>query len=604
MILDAETPPKPPGSSRPTVRYTPAPSNSAYPQPVSYSTFPENQSTAHDSHCAECNSQHENRPLLHQHLPQSMHDDVEPPAYDEINPPSKSRKRFWLFVVLIVFVVCLSTSAWIFYKLNFVAGGSPPTKVPITRPTQPSNPTSDKGPSSLPTALPPPRTGKPDPTPPPHAPHPPSGRLPDRPFILPETGRTDLCSSWAYSGRLGDRRPGLRARGHPADQLAYTVPSLAPLHIEATSLCSTSQGSIIPCGSESTDRFASGALQVVAGDVKLPLVEIALVSTGDDQFQNLAICLMEAPHKAETGDGPINSGWALGIYELRTHPIPGRRGAPLQVSIVVTLPRGHTHNLSTSLSYFAQVVGPEVSMEPHALTFDTLQLRGGQGGGMDFLVRNVNAAVLRAESKVDNLRVDNSRISKLIHMRSENGIIGCNATLVQAGDSPPVRVDMKTTFGGISATTILDYSLATGIPRFEFDLHSEYNPTVGKILDPQGTDMISTGKFPQTLPIIKISSTSRYAFAQAVVPATYHGTMDIGSKYASIVTNDQANGIPGREVVWYESKTQSHRGAVRWNGRQGDRAGSINVFTEYATARILFLGLEDHNYGRWPHEGD
>ncbi|KAG8688160.1 hypothetical protein FRC11_005961 [Ceratobasidium sp. 423] len=497
-----------------------------------------------------------------------MHDNIEPPAYDEINPPPKSRKRPWLFGALIIFVVCLSTSAWIFYNLNVVAGGSPPTKGPITRP---SNPTSDQNPSPPPTSSPPSKTGEPNPTQPPRPPRPPSGHLPDLPFIIPKTGRTDLCSSWVYSGHLGDHQSSLRAQGHSSDQITYTVPSLAPLHIEATPLCPTSQGNVVPCDTEGSNRFASGTLQVVAGDVELPEIGIALTSTGYDQFQNLAICLMEAPHKTETENRPIHSGWVLGIYELRTHPMSGGRG-------------------------------PEVSIEPHALTFDTLELRGGQGGGMDFL--NVNAAVLRAESKVDNLIVDDSRISKLIHMRSENGIIGCNATLVQTGNSPPVRVDMKTIFGGISATTTLDYSLATGTPRFELDLHSEYNPPVGKILDPQGTNAILTGQVPQTLPTIKVSSTSRYAVAQAVVPATYHGTMDIGSKYASIVTNDQANGIPGREVVWYESKAQSNRGVVRWNGRPADETGSINVFTEYATARILFLGLEDHNHGRWPQEGD
>lgn len=118
------------------------------------------------------------------------------------------------------------------------------------------------------------------------------------------------------------------------------------------------------------------------------------------------------------------------------------------------------------------------------------------------------------------------------------------------------------------------------------------------MFDPHGTQLLRSHQFPQTLPIINVNATSRYAVAQVVVPVTYRGSVELASQYATIVTIDRASQLPGRIASW-DKRGKVYRGDVQWVGRPG-KAGSVHVSTEYATSRILFLGLEDDDIERWP----
>ncbi|KDN35931.1 hypothetical protein RSAG8_11194, partial [Rhizoctonia solani AG-8 WAC10335] len=138
-----------------------------------------------------------------------------------------------------------------FLQAKLGQGSSPSTSHLILRPSKPMN---DKNPFFSPIASLPARTETPIP---PQPPRPPSERLPDRPIVLPKTGRADLCSAWMYSDQPKARQSNSKIRSCPSDQLTYTVPSLAPLRIETTLFCSTSGGDEHP----TITRIPTGILQ-------------------------------------------------------------------------------------------------------------------------------------------------------------------------------------------------------------------------------------------------------------------------------------------------------------------------------------------------------
>ncbi|KAG8734679.1 hypothetical protein FRC11_003789, partial [Ceratobasidium sp. 423] len=320
-----------------------------------------------------------------------MYDDVEPPAYEEINitpKASASRNRFWTrcaAVLLGIFLICLTSYSYDLGKIR------QPIRTPSDTPTGPSLPvTSTKSPPS-PSPLPSPPSTPPTPSPPspsPSPPHrapslpplPPVSPIPDHdlptlPFIPPVKGRTDLCRPWAYSSKPGVR-PSF-SDNQPIDKLVYTVPTLAPIHMETSAICLTSNGTSEFCN-EYDDTYDSiaGKLQVVGAEVELPRIEITVQHGSEAGLDSTAVCLMKRPD--ENG----KDRWVMGLYAWRDPTTDDRDALLISMSIVVTLPRSQVHNFSTHLNYFTQVIGPETRTDSNTLTFDTLQARLGERGSL------------------------------------------------------------------------------------------------------------------------------------------------------------------------------------------------------------------------------
>ncbi|CAE6465893.1 unnamed protein product [Rhizoctonia solani] len=446
MILDVDSPPKSPTSSGPTVRQASGPSIGH--APVSYSTFPQTR------HGTQYNNEGsaETRPLLYQVSPESMYDDTEPPAYDEIHAtPKASASRNWFWtrgaaVLLGVFLVCLTFYSYDLSKIHR------PIRTPSDTPAGPSPPVTLTGspppPSPLPSPPSAPSNPSPPSSPPPLPPLPPVSPIPDLPtlpFIPPTKGRADLCRPWAYSSK-----PGVRpsySDSQPIDKLVYTVPTLAPIHLETAAICLTSNGTSELC-EEYDDTYDSiaGKLQVVAAEVELPQIEVTIQHGSEAGLDSTAVCLIKRPD--ESG----KDRWVLGLYAWRDPTTDDRDALLISMSIVVTLPRSRVHNFSTRLNYFTQVIGPETKTDSNTLTFETLQARLGERGSL--LVRNVTVATIQTRAFTDTQLIEDTRVTKSAQIRSDSGMIRCWVSLVQSEGSLPVQMDIQSEIGSESKPRI------------------------------------------------------------------------------------------------------------------------------------------------------
>ncbi|CAE7217543.1 unnamed protein product [Rhizoctonia solani] len=593
MILDIEPAPKSPASSGPTVRQISGPSSG---RQISYAIFPDvRPSTQQENN----SSGSETRPLLYQPT-EPIYEDAEPPSYEEINPSSKvsvARSRFWAGCTTVIMVASLLC-------LTFYSYGHSKIRQPDA-PGRSSPPVTTGGPIvPLPSPSPkfprPPSIPHPPSTPPP--PLPPISDLPDprtAPFVRPTKGRTDLCRPWAYSPK-----PAVRlsySDNRPMDRLVYIVPTLAPILMETSAICLTSSGTNELCR-EYDDSYDSvaGKLQVVGADIDLPRVEITIQHGSETGLDNTAVCLMKKPDE----DG--KDRWVVGLYQWIDTTTPDRDAALISMSIVVTLPWNQVHTFSTRLNYFAQTIGPEIKTDSNRLIFEKLQASLGERGSL--VVRNVTAATIQTTAYGDAQLVRDTRVTKSIHMESDTGVISCLVTLVQTKDSPPVRMDIQSVIGAVSATAILEYPSRLSIPpRYNIETYSKFSPSMVLIHDPQGTNLLrqNSKNLPPALPIIRVNTTSHLSIAQVAVPATFYGNLGLVSKHAAIVTIDHAKDIPGRTVS-YQPTSTGYRGAVQWAGRASrpDEIGSVSAKTEYASARLLFLGFDDDDITDWPENGD
>lgn len=557
MILDVDSLPKSPVASRPIARQPLASSESPHHGTESpYTTFIYPRDAGANVIYSDAT------PLLYDRGPQSMYDDLLPPAYDAIDGASQKTsvlRRFWAQCMAVFLIVLVGVGAFSVYHMR--KHEIAPTQPPHDRVKEPTlNPPSSPSPPPLPQL--------------PHFPD------PSAPHVPPKSGRTNLCHPWGYAPF--DNRP--------TDRLVYTVPSLLPIHIESASICPTSSGQLEFCSN--SDEPISGTLQVLGADIELPQIEVSLPHGADDSLENVSICLMQK-----------NNRWVLGLYAWGNEFTPLSQRSTASASILVKLPYAQVHTLSTNLDYFTQVVGPNVLAKTNALKFDTLRFHAEGRGGVD--VRNVTVATMYAKVEVDNLQIKDTLIAKSLRLESENGLLMCQVTLVHQDDSFPVEVDIRTTFGTVAMDATLEYpAQPKSAPLFDVNLYSTYSPAIVYIRDPRGTDSLATQTPLSVLPIIHANITSQYALTQASVPATYHGSIELSSEYAAIATNDRAKGLINRSVSWNERVGMVYRGAVEWtaNGAR-QQEGSVTVSTQFAAARLMFLGLMDANTDLWQEEG-
>ncbi|CCO36333.1 hypothetical protein BN14_10467 [Rhizoctonia solani AG-1 IB] len=448
----------------------------------------------------------------------------------------------------------------------------------------------------------PPSRGNPSPAPsvpslplPPLPPTSPIPDLPDLAVILPVQGRTDLCFPWAYSSKPG-LHP-LASDNRPIDKLVYTVPTLAPIHLETSAICPTPEGTTKFCDQydETYDSIA-GKLQVVGADIDLPRIEITVQHGSVAGQDNVAVCLMK---KSDENGG---ERWLFGLYAWKDPTGHGQDSLLASMSIIVTLPRTRVHSLSTKLNYFAQTIGPEVKMDSNALVFDTLQARLGERGSLT--IRNVTAATIETTAFGDMQTIQDTRVTKMLQMRSDTGFISCSVSLVHDKGSSPAQIDLHSNLGTVAVEAALEYpSLAPGLFQFSIKAYSAYSPAMILVRDPQGTSLLRQNPhLNPPLPTLRLNATSSLSIAQVSVPATYQGKFSLNSKHAAIVTVDHAKNLMQRFVSWDRPKNGGYRGHVRWAEREEipGEAGSIVATTEYASARLLFLGLEDDDIKTWP----
>jgi len=143
-------------------------------------------------------------------------------------------------------------------------------------------------------------------------------------------------------------------------------------------------------------------------------------------------------------------------------------------------------------------------------------------------------------------------------------------------------------------------------PVFDLTAYTQFGRPMFWVVDAAGTASLRAGQLPSVLPIIHMNITSSYATAQALLPPTYHGTLDLSSQFAAIVKLDHAKDLPGRSIEWHNAANGVHHGLVQWEGRhekEQDR-GSVYMATEYAAARLLLMGPEDGTIEHWPKEGN
>ncbi|KAG8784880.1 hypothetical protein FRC12_018185 [Ceratobasidium sp. 428] len=314
MILDTEQNPKSPTLSVPgshsQSHVSPRASQNLRGH-VSYSTFP----TISD---ARTNAQNLDNTsdltalLSHSSpFPETINDDEQPPAYDSID---SKRAGGWLWirgaaVILVVLLTCVVWASYEFSRNIKATPDQPPRPPPETYPpsTIPPPPTSSA--QDLPTQIPLP-------------PLPPYNHFPttpNSPYVVPDVGRIDLCRPWAYSLDTG-ARPAY-SDGKPVDRLVYTIPSIAPIHIEASAICPTSEGLNRYCTEYDNSKDAvSGRLNVVGGDVELPTVELFVQHGSELGLEDLSICLVQQSlSEGEVVGGRIIDGF-LGLTYVRSVP--------------------------------------------------------------------------------------------------------------------------------------------------------------------------------------------------------------------------------------------------------------------------------------------
>lgn len=405
-----------------------------------------------------------------------------------------------------------------------------------------------------------------------------------------------MCRPWAYLSKHGIR-PSF-ADNRPIDKLVYTVPTLGPIHLETSAICLTSDGISQFCEDyDDTHDSIAGKLQVIGADIELPQIEVTIQHGSETGLDNTAVCLMKKP------DGNGKDRWVLGLYAWRDPASSDRDPLLISMSIVVTLPRSQVHTLSTRLNYFAQTIGPETKTDSNTIVFDSLRARLGQRGGL--VIRNVTATEIQTEAYEDTQMVMDTRVTKSIQMESDSGMIGCFVTLVQTEGAPPVRMDLHSMVGTVSTLATLDYPHLSFPPQYNLEVSSKYSFAVIVVQDPRGTNLLRLhpGVVPSILPIIRVNATSHLSVAQVSVPPTFYGSVGLVSKHAEIVTIDHAKYLPGRTVSYKPTGT-GYKGSVRWVGKenQEEEPGFVSATTEYASARLLFLGLDDDDISNWPEE--
>ncbi|KAH7320493.1 hypothetical protein B0J17DRAFT_295380 [Rhizoctonia solani] len=126
MILDADSPPKSPVTSRPTVRQSPS-------SPLRHVTtaFPYPRDARANTIYSETTS------LLYDRAPQSMYDDQQPPAYDDINGTSQkmsARRRLWARCVVALLIVLGGVGSFSAYHLKNRTIPTQPSRDPVKEP--------------------------------------------------------------------------------------------------------------------------------------------------------------------------------------------------------------------------------------------------------------------------------------------------------------------------------------------------------------------------------------------------------------------------------------------------------------------------------------
>ncbi|KAG8739271.1 hypothetical protein FRC10_005833 [Ceratobasidium sp. 414] len=135
-------------------------------------------------------------------------------------------------------------------------------------------------------------------------------------------------------------------------------------------------------------------------------------------------------------------------------------------------------------------------------------------------------------------------------------------------------------------------------------VYSRFSRATLWMTNQQGTKVLRANPVPAILPTIRVNLTSEFAIAQAMLPATYHGSIDLRSQYARAGAIDHASRLPGRAVEWPERGEGAARGSVRWVGAWRGDGGRAHVSTEFATVRLLFFGLDAVPLESWPKESD
>ncbi|KAG8703650.1 hypothetical protein FRC09_004052 [Ceratobasidium sp. 395] len=580
MILDVGQNPKSPI----TIPDSPTSHNTILQSPqthVSYATFTSTSSQVHDR---GSNAPVSDTTGLLAHSYDYSIGDEQPPAYDEIRPKSISRKIKTFFgvrfatIAVIGFLVC---SAWAGYNFYRFRRSIPDTRHPPSNrpPPLPSGP--------LPSLPPPPN----------HLPN-----DPDAPYIIPTAGRTDLCHPWAYSAIEANSRPST-LENRPTDRLSYTVPSLAPIYIETEAICPGLKSHSKRCTKYDGMKDAiAGKLQVVGGDIDLPKIDITVQHGSGQGLEDFSICLMRRPRQVEKKAAKSEDyRWVLGVYIWKDLDQSGNDSVLAGITITLVLPNSYLHDLSTRLQYFTQIIGSTEGNRDESLSFRRLSVKGDYG---HILVQNVTAAVIESTSFDSDISVEPVRITESVDLRSTYGIVGCNATLIYVSGKDPVSVNIHSEAGTVVGLFDLEYpSNLDPSPRFDITVHSQLSRAVLWVTDPQGNKALRSNSVPSVLPNLSLNLTSWFANAQALVPATYYGSLDLSSRYAAVVTNDRASELPGRKVRWFGRGGGASMGEVKWSGRDDD-GGQIHVSAEYAAVKLLFLGLNDDGIQNWPKEGD
>ncbi|QRV82286.1 transmembrane protein [Ceratobasidium sp. AG-Ba] len=597
MILDTETSTKSP-TSQPQSPASPARYLYSQASPVSYSTFAVNNPprTGPDANFAS-----DITALLGRE--DQFASDDQPPAYDEINAtkPKGNRLRARFVGVLLACLLVYSTWSSYRYTKGFKSTPNSPTEDPSHHSTSTTSTSTALSTSTSIQTLPPAAPTN-SPSSPPILPLPPSGDIPspsDPPFVLPDEGRTDMCRIWAYS--LDSGAYPVSSGRLPTEKIVYNIPSLAPIQLETRAICRTGNGFNAPCSEydDSTDAV-SGKLQVLAGDVEFPRIEMFVQHSSELGLDDLSICLT----KRLSADGAQGHGnepykWSIRISVFKD-PFSSRRNNLLaSLAIILTLPAGYAHDLTTELDFFTQRIGYAQGPQPPRLLFGNLRL-GGEYGRID--VWNANAASIVGHSSYSPLSVSGSRIGGSLVLKSKYAVVECNVTLVQTEDGPPVQVDMQSAEGGVVIVVDLDYPLYSHKPsQFDIQAQSKFTRSLMYISDHRGTDALKNHRPPNFLPVLRMNVTSEAAIAQAILPATYMGTFDLQSTHAQIGLIDQAKHVPGRALGWDSRELNAIQGTVSWGGAR-QAQGNLHIATAYAAARLLFIGMDDHTLEDWPKE--
>ncbi|KAF8596638.1 hypothetical protein BDV93DRAFT_527934 [Ceratobasidium sp. AG-I] len=607
MILDAGPNPKSPTVSDPgSPQSSTQPGNSIFSHrsryPASYSTFSEAPSGRANTG-VYTGSVSDITGLLSQDHPNAVPGDDLPPAYNEVLTSSESRKsnRFWARFAGAFLIVILLCSTWYAYEFT-KAGGSSRSPLPpspslsnVPSPTQPlpssSIPTSSP---SAPTPLPRPPPVDPYPDPPSKPDLPSKPDFPNKPYLSPTHGRNDLCRPWGYSSNSEPQPPVYDQT--LIEHLEYIVPTFAPIYIENSAICAGCAGSV------NTMDTVTARLLVIPADIPRPKVELHIQYGSEAVLENVSICMRKQPLGEGEKLGSIEDyRWVLGINTMKKLGGPGT-GVLSSINVIVSLPTAQVHDLSTNLRMFTQTIGYPAGVSPYKLSFETLRIFGDYGGTE---IGELSSRVVEVVSHMGNIAMAGLRVSESIRAFSQDGNVECNATLVHGHNGPPVQVDNQSKLGAVTTIASIEYpSQMVQPPVFDVASHSQFGSPWAWISDPVGTASLHAGRLPAVIPTIRANVTSTYAVTQVIVPSTYHGSLDLSSQFASVVKVDHAKNLPGRSITWYNGAGRVQRGAVQWNGRHAgekDR-GNVHVATQYAAARILLLGLDDHGVEHWPSE--